>query len=181
MTPTIKLYSATFTDLHSVVGVIPKEGLAGPQPANPSFGMATTKIFRSVFLWHASCVRIDFYKQSENISQKYHYSIIISICQFSGTCHLVLGGGIWKHRCMKKVGRGAGFRFCRIFKNITGTVKDFFSETLGTFFFPEDCPNNFFFVFYHAPQWLIVGPWCRWHKLLFMEESKVKYPDSGIN
>ena len=30
--------------LYSVVGVIPKEGLVGPQPANPSLGMTTTEI-----------------------------------------------------------------------------------------------------------------------------------------
>ncbi len=33
----------------SVVCVIPKEGLAGPQPANPSLSMTTTKTLRSVF------------------------------------------------------------------------------------------------------------------------------------
>ncbi len=35
--------------LYSVVGVIPKEGLAGPQPTDPSLGMTTTKNLRSVF------------------------------------------------------------------------------------------------------------------------------------
>ena len=47
MTPTIKYYC--LHTLYSVVGVIPKEGLAGPQPANPSLGMTTTKTLRSVF------------------------------------------------------------------------------------------------------------------------------------
>ncbi len=35
--------------LYSVAGVIPKEDIAGPQPANPSLGM-TTKTLWSVFL-----------------------------------------------------------------------------------------------------------------------------------
>ncbi len=37
-----------------IVGVIPKEGLAGPQPANPRLGMTTTKTLRSVFSWRTS-------------------------------------------------------------------------------------------------------------------------------
>ncbi len=39
-----------------IVGVLPKEGLAGPQPANPPLGMTTTKTLRSVFSWRASNV-----------------------------------------------------------------------------------------------------------------------------
>ncbi len=45
-----------FCRLYSVVGVIPKEGSAGPEPTNPSFGMTTTKTLRSVFSWHVSSV-----------------------------------------------------------------------------------------------------------------------------
>ncbi len=37
---------------YSVVGVIPKEELVGPQPANPSSSVAKTKTLRSVFPWH---------------------------------------------------------------------------------------------------------------------------------
>ncbi len=40
--------------LYSVVGVVPKEILAGLQPANPSVGMTMTKTLRSVFSWRVS-------------------------------------------------------------------------------------------------------------------------------
>ena len=36
-------------DLKVFVGVIPKEGLGGPRPGNPSLGMTTTKTLRSLF------------------------------------------------------------------------------------------------------------------------------------
>ena len=42
------------TDFKVVVDVIPKEGLAGSQPANLSLGLTTTKTLRSVFSWHMS-------------------------------------------------------------------------------------------------------------------------------
>ena len=43
-----KCYSTAFIVV--IVGVIPKEGLAGPQPAKSSLGMTTTKTLRYVFL-----------------------------------------------------------------------------------------------------------------------------------
>ncbi len=50
-------YKILFCSLHrlnSVVDVIPKEGLAGPQPTNPSLGTTTTKFLRHIFWWHYS-------------------------------------------------------------------------------------------------------------------------------
>ena len=43
-----KIALSCFQGLYSVVGVIPKEGLA-------SFGMTPTKILRHIFLWRSSC------------------------------------------------------------------------------------------------------------------------------
>ncbi len=39
----------SFLRLYCKVGVIPNDGLVGPLPTNPSFGMITTKIFKYAF------------------------------------------------------------------------------------------------------------------------------------
>ena len=43
------IYFVEAADYKSIVGVITNEGLAGPHPANPSFGMTPTKIFKDMF------------------------------------------------------------------------------------------------------------------------------------
>ncbi len=53
-----------FQGLYSVVGVILKEGLVGPKPANSSFGMAMTKVLRSVSPWRDSNVLIVLVERS---------------------------------------------------------------------------------------------------------------------
>ncbi len=52
--------------LYPVVGVILKEGLVGPQPANPSLGMTTTKTLRSVCLFSRDARLLCFNPTAQN-------------------------------------------------------------------------------------------------------------------
>ena len=55
------------TECNSILGVIPKEGLAGLVPAKLSFRITTTKIFLKIVLGSAANVYVRLEKQANKM------------------------------------------------------------------------------------------------------------------